>query len=309
MDITELKNAIIKKNLSNFYIFTGTEIGIQNIYLEQMSKVYGMPVTRADSVSDIYAKCTTKSLWGDEAGFYVIRNDFDFMKQEKIYETIVSKIKKNVIVLLYEKIDSRLKFGKFFKDCTVVFEKLAPNILNSYIKKEGLSSESAAELSNKVSGSYDMAMLEVDKIRHYASVSGRGMNDSFEELLEQGVIYQPEDADVFNFTDAICSGDPVKTVKIAQILLDNKVSAINVLGTLYNSMKTILLIQCCENKNVCETTGLDNRQVYFNKKYVNIYDTQELVQAVKLIARVIAGIKSGWIDESYAVRYTICKIM
>lgn len=300
----------MKKQLGNFYIFTGTEIGIQKIYLEQMSKVYGMPVTRVESVEKIYRQCTTKSLFGEESNFYVIRDDTDFMKREDLYSTITNKIRKNVIVLLYEKLDSRLKFGKFFKDKTVEFEKLATNVLNSYIKKEsGMSEENAAELSNKVSGSYDMAMLEVDKIKQYASVSGKGVDDSFKDLLDSGVIYQPEDAGVFNFTDAICSGDPVQTVKIAQILADNKVSAINILGTLYNSFKTILLIQCCEGKDVCNITGLDNRVVYANKKYINIYSTGELVNAVKLIEKVISGIKNGWIDESYAVRYTICNIM
>ena len=72
MDITVLKDQIIKNNLSNVYIFTGEEIGIQNIYLNQMSKVLNMPITRADSVSEIYNKCTSKSLFGSSKGFYVI---------------------------------------------------------------------------------------------------------------------------------------------------------------------------------------------------------------------------------------------
>ena len=42
----------------------------------------------------------------------------------------------NVIVVLYEKVDSRLKFGKYFKDCTVAFERLATNIIVKYIKRE-----------------------------------------------------------------------------------------------------------------------------------------------------------------------------
>ena len=299
----------MKKQLANFYIFTGTEIGIQKIYLEQMSKVYGMPITRADSVSSIYKQCTTKSLFGNTDGFYVIRDDTDFMKHEDIYQTIASKIKKNVIVLLYEKIDSRLKFGKFFKESIVDFEKLAPNILNNYLMREGLSLESAAELSNKVSGSYDMAMLEVDKIKQFASVAGKSVDDSFKALVDSGVIYQPQESTVFDLADAICSGDARKSVKFSQILADNKVSAINILGTLYNSMKTILLIQCCESRDVCVVTGLDNKQVYFNKKYVGVYSTADLVYAVQFIAKVISGIKSGWIDEQYAVRYTICNIM
>ena len=136
MTIIDLKDQIIKNNLSNFYIFTGTEIGIINIYLQQMSNKLGLPITRADSILSIYDKCQGGSLFGDSTGFYVIRDDRDFMKQEQLFDTIKTSIRKNVIVLLYDKIDSRLKFGKHFKDDIVAFEKLTPNVLKSYIKKE-----------------------------------------------------------------------------------------------------------------------------------------------------------------------------
>ena len=117
----------MKNEIQNFYIFTGTEIGIINIYLEQMSAKLGMPITRADSVLSIYENCTSRTIFGSTTGFYVIRNDNDFTKQENAYTTIQKDIGKNVIVLLYEKLDSRLKFGKFFKDQTINFEKLNPN--------------------------------------------------------------------------------------------------------------------------------------------------------------------------------------
>ena len=73
MNVMDLKTQIVKNELSNFYIFTGTEIGIMNIYLEEMSNKVNLPITRADSVSSIYTKCMGGSLFGDDVGFYVIR--------------------------------------------------------------------------------------------------------------------------------------------------------------------------------------------------------------------------------------------
>lgn len=310
MDIIELKEQIIKNKLSNFYIFTGEEIGIQKIYLNQISKVLGLNVIRSDSVADIYKACTTESIFEIPASIYVIRGDKDFQKNESLYTTIQNKIGKNVIILLYEKLDKRLNFGKFFKDCTVEFEKLAPNILSSYIKKAcSLNDSNVAELSNKISGCYDLAMLEVDKIKNFSKVLGKDDNYAFEELCRQGVIYQPEEHNVFEFTDAVCSRRAGEALRIANNLSSNGVSAINTLGTLYNSMKTILLIQCCESRDICNVTGLDNRQIYFNKKYAGIYSTAELVQAVKLIAKTIDDIKNGWMDEKYAVLYIIVKTL
>ncbi len=315
MTIIDLKDQIIKNNLSNFYIFTGTEIGIINIYLKQMSNKLGLPITRADSVLSIYGKCQGGSLFGDSTGFYVIRDDRDFMKQEQLFDTIKTSIRKNVIVLLYDKIDSRLKFGKHFKDDIVVFEKLTPNVLKSYIKKEiPLVDKNIETLMEVCCGSYDMCMLEVDKISQFVmsgEIRGYDMtyDEAFTDLLECGVIYQPEETDVFKFTDAVCSRNKKLAFELEQVLMANNNSSINILGTLYNSMKSVMLIQVCESKNISEVTGLDNRLIYFNKKYVGKYSSGELVKAIKLISKVIEGVKNGWIDDVYATKYVLVNIL
>lgn len=315
MTIIDLKDQIIKNNLSNFYIFTGTEIGIINIYLQQMSNKLGLPITRADSILSIYGKCQGGSLFGDSTGFYVIRDDRDFMKQEQLFDTIKTSIRKNVIVLLYDKIDSRLKFGKHFKDDIVAFEKLTPNVLKSYIKKEiPLADKNIETLMEVCGGSYDMCMLEVDKISQFVmsgEIHGYDMtyDEAFTDLLECGVIYQPEETDVFKFTDAVCNRNKKLVFELEQVLMANNNSSINILGTLYNSMKSVMLIQVCEGKNISEVTGLDNRLIYFNKKYVGKYSSSELVKAVKLISKVIEGVKNGWIDDVYATKYVLVNIL
>ena len=315
MTIIDLKDQIIKNNLSNFYIFTGTEIGIINIYLQQMSNKLGLPITRADSILSIYDKCQGGSLFGDSTGFYVIRDDRDFMKQEQLFDTIKTSIRKNVIVLLYDKIHSRLKFGKHFKDDIVAFEKLTPNVLKSYIKKEiPLSDKNIETLMEVCGGSYDMCMLEVDKISQFVmsgEIRGYDMtyDEAFTDLLECGVIYQPEETDVFRFTDAVCSRNKRLAFELEQVLMANNNSSINILGTLYNSMKSVMLIQVCESKNISEVTGLDNRLIYFNKKYVGKYSSGELVKAIKLISKVIEGVKNGWIDDVYATKFVLVNIL
>ena len=315
MTIIDLKDQIIKNNLSNFYIFTGTEIGIINIYLQQMSNKLGLPITRADSILSIYGKCQGGSLFGDSTGFYVIRDDRDFMKQEQLFDTIKTSIRKNVIVLLYDKIDSRLKFGKHFKDDIVAFEKLTPNVLKSYIKKEiPLSDKNIETLMNTCCGSYDMCMLEVDKISQFVmsgEIRGYDMtyDEAFIDLLKCGVIYQPEETDVFKFTEAVCNRNKKLAFELEQVLMANNNSSINILGTLYNSMKSVMLIQVCESKNISEVTGLDNRLIYFNKKYVGKYSSGELVKAIKLISKVIEGVKNGWIDDVYATKYVLVNIL
>lgn len=321
MTIIDLKNQIMKNCLTNVYIFVGEEIGIISIYLNQMSKTLKMPITRAESVASIYAQCTSRTMFGSTTGFYVIRNDKDITKEEKAYQTLSNDIGKNVIVLLYDKIDSRLKFGKFFKDQTIVFEKLATNILKSYVKKEcpELSDENCEHLIELCNGSYDLCMLEVDKIHQYREYSFSNAftiksyclteDEAFLDLLKCGAIYQPEETDIFKWTDCVCSRKCSDAFKLERVLRDNGTQSITMLGTLYNSMKSIMLIQCCNRQHVCVVTGLDNRQVYFNKKYVGNFKTEELVRNVKLIAKVVDGIKNGLYDDIYATRYVLSMIM
>lgn len=313
MTIVELKDQIVKNSLSNFYIFTGTEIGIINIYLEQMSKVLGLPIRRANSVAEIYPLCEGGSLFGDSLGFYVIREDHDFMKAENYYPNIKSAIRKNVVVLLYEKIDTRLKFGKFFKDDTVAFEKLTPAVLSTYIRREiSLSENMVNKLMELCDNSYDMCMLEIDKIKQYA-FSGNYpiMPDSaFTQLLESGVIYQPPELDIFKFCDAVMSKNVKQAFKMCNQLISNGTSSVSILGVLYNSVKNVMLIQSCyPGDNISDVTGLDSRQIYFNKKYAGKYSTEHLVSSLKLLNKTISGIKSGWIDDEYATHYALTQIM
>ena len=311
MDITVLKTQIMKNELGHLYIFTGTEIGIQQIYLQQMSNKLSLPIVRADSVAQIYDECTERTMFGSSANLYVIRGDTDITKAEKVYPTLEKDIGENVIVLEYDKIDSRLKFGHYFKDRTVAFDKLAISVLKSYIKKaSNLSDSSAEELSNKVSLSYDMAMLETDKINQYASSKGISADDSMQHLIQTGVIFQPQEYNVFQLTDAVCRRDVNESIRIAHILKANNIPSVNILGTLYNSLKTVLLIQCCEGSDICNITGLDNRQVYFNKKYINrYYSDGELVNAIKLLARVVDDIKTGKIDDDISVEFSLLHII
>ena len=212
--------------------------------------------------------------------------------------------------MLYDKIDSRLKFGKYFKDRIVAFEKLAPNVLVSYIKKaSGLSDSAAAELSNTCDGSYDLAMLEIDKIKHYCSVSGDSPDAGFKKLLAGGAIYNPVETDGFKFVEAVMSRDINKAFELYNNLMQMGGQSINLLGILYNAVKSTLLIQLCDGKNIGEITGLDKGQIYFNRHYVGNFDTPVLVSTMKRIIDVVSGIKSGYIDDSISVIYVLVNLL
>jgi DNA polymerase III delta subunit len=176
------------------------------------------------------------------------------------------------------------------------------------MRESHLEKPDAELLSNKVNGSYDLAMLEIDKIHQYGDRLDKADSVAFHELLDCGVIYQPTETNVFDFVDAVCNKNN-RSFKLAQTLIDNKVSAINALGTLYNSMKTIMLIKCFSGGKITEVTGLDNRQIFFNKKYAGKFSVPEIVEDVQFLIDLIDDIKSGKIEDKYAYFYALVHIL
>lgn len=312
MNLMDLKTQIVGKSLGNFYIFTGDEIGVINIYLNQMAKVKSLHIIRDESVQDVWGKVSVRGMFASEPALYVVRGDKDFQKQENNWDTVIGGLKDNVLILLYDKLDSRLKFGKRFKDNVVQFDKLDKPVLEKYImqKLPGVSSEKAGRLADVCGGSYDVSMLECDKVLTYLQCSRLKSADScIERLIADGTIYQSQETDVFQFVDAVCKRERATAFDICGRLLDDGASSINILGTLYTSLKALLLIQCCTGSNIGEITGLDNGTIYYNRKRTGHYSNGELVRAVRLISETVQGIKSGYVDDVYATDYILVSII
>lgn len=306
MTLLELKQDIMQNKLKHFYIFVGEEIGIMNIYLAEMSNKIGLSIQRTERVDEIYSNLG-ESLFGKTDGFYVVREDRDFMKAES---NITEDLGGSYLVLLCNVTDSRLKFFKTYKDSIVEFEKLAPEVLKKYIFRAcNLTDSNLDKLCELTGNSYDISMLECDKINQLAHYWKIPTNEAFAILLKNNVIYQKEEYDVFKFTEAVLNKKSKLAFHIAQVLMDSGVPSINILGTLYQSIKNLLLVQVCENDDIENTTGLDSKQVYFTKKNVGKFTTQKLIQGVHLIADTVDNIKNGLIDEQYSVSYVLVNML
>ena len=306
MTLLELKQDIMQNKLKHFYIFVGEEIGIMNIYLAEMSNKIGLSIQRTERVDEIYSNLG-ESLFGKTDGFYVVREDRDFIKAES---NITEDLGGSYLVLLCNVTDSRLKFFKTYKDSIVEFEKLAPEVLKKYIFRAcKLTDSNLDKLCELTGNSYDISMLECDKINQLAHYWKIPTNEAFAILLKNNVIYQKEEYDVFKFTEAVINRKPKLAFHIANVLMDSGVQSINMLGTLYQSIKNLLLVQVCENDDVENTTGLDSKQVYFTKKNVGKFTTQKLIEGVHLIADTVDNIKNGLIDEQYAVSYVLVNML
>lgn len=296
MEIVEFKKQIVSKDLKPFYILTGEEIGIMNIYLNQLPG----KVVRANSISSVWNKLTNRGIV-TERTIYIIRDDADFLKSEKIQKR-VGDIKHATLILCYTKLDKRGKFYKRFKDDLVLFEKLTTNQLvnqfvNKYPKFNDLKIQYVVELCDN---DYSRIDNELDKLSRIE------ITDFTRDA--EALIYRKPEVDVFAITNAVVQYELPKAMKLACIYVQNGESSLPLLTMIYNNFKNAAKIFLTKSKSVtAEELGMKPFQLGNIKKNFN-YPDESITSAMKVIGEAIEGIKNGRYNESNALYIALLKL-
>lgn len=313
MKIVDVKNQIKSKSPKSFYIFTGDEIEVINIYINKIAECRNLEVVRVDSISNIYSKFLSKS-FVTKNYCYVLRDDKELLTQEKLWDALSVKGVQgnNIIILVLTTVDKRSKFYKRFQDSIVEFEHLPDSVLTKHIKKEiPLNDKNCKRLIDICESDYSRILLEIDKIKQYSKgFSGNyGFDNFFQMLVDNGTIYQPPKDAIFDFVDSVLKGKVVKSFELLKNCYGVGESPIVLLSVLYNNVKQVLQVQSCQSKDVAKTTGLSAWQVKCAKEKCGYYSIGDLVYFLKLIRRVEKGIKTGEIEECMAVDYVLVNML
>ena len=170
MDLTTLHSEIVANKIKPFYVFYGSELKVQDIYIEQMAKKIGN-ILYIDSVVDILPQLKNKSFLRKKT-LYVVRDDKAFMSDEKLMQNIESLLSENTLVLRISSVDKRTKFYKTMQSSFVEFSSLTESVLKRYIKNEiQLSDRNVERLMKICEYNYGRILLEIDKIKGFADAS------------------------------------------------------------------------------------------------------------------------------------------
>lgn len=309
MLVTELKSNIMHKQIDNFYIFTGDEIEIMNIYANKIAEVSNKLLSRVDCVSQIFRKLGSFSLI-DKSYCYVVRDDKDFMTSDKALESIQSKLKNDILILMITNLDKRSKVYKLYQDRIVEFNHIEPKWFIKYInQKVVLNKDRCLELANACDCDYGQVMLELDKvITYHNACNDKDVDSTFDMLMDSGVLYQsPKDA-IFDLVDAVMH----RQLRRAFDLLDDCIAIgenpLTIVTVLYNNVKQVLQVQSCKSSNISDATGLPWNIVKVTQSKCGIYTISELVNMLYLIRSIEKSIKIGTIDPTIAVPYILVNI-
>ena len=317
MDVSTLKAQIKSKQLPSYLIFSGDEWKVQQIYIEQIAKVTGKAVQHVDDVSSIYGKLRNKSFI-QKGIIYIVRDDKELMTSEKLQQQISNGLLgDNILIHLLTNIDKRTKFYKQYKDSIIEFEALSDAMLKKYILKEiKLSDSNLQRLIEICEHDYGRILLEIDKIKIYTRValmngdsSSKPFDMTFEQLVGDGTIYEPPYDAIFDLVDAILDRKVNKAFDLLQQSYDVGEATMVMLSVLYNNAKAVLQVQVYHGDKITEGTGLTAWQIKNAKPHVGKYSEEELIYIVQLIQKVESGIKTGKMEDEFAMQYLLTHIM
>ena len=315
MDIANIKNQIVSKQFDSLYIFTGEEIAVMNIYLNQIALKSGKQLVRMDSFKDIYNSIRSSRMLS-QSNLYVVRDDKEVISNEKIHKLIDNTdwLKNNILVLAFVSVDKRSKFFKAYNNQIYEFKPLETKMLKRYIQKEiSLSEKNCEKLINACDNDYGRILLEINKIHIFGECKTLSGDDAFRELFDSGVIYksqlseEPKSA-IISFVDAVLSRD-AESFKKYKTCIDIEQSPLVILSWLYNSVKQTLQVQSCKSNNVSKVTGLSSWQINNVRKYVGNYRVGELVNMIHKIREMETGIKRGVIEDTVAIPLLLVNVL
>lgn len=307
MDLTTLKAHIKTQNFEPLYVFTGPEVGVMDIYIEQMAKVQNATVTRLDGIDDL-AKKMHKGAMLKTASLYILRDSKEIIQDTDLALKVAQKnALSGVLILIYSSIDKRSKFYKTFQDSIVEFQPMKPEILVKYVQKEvSLTNESYMKLIEVCESDYSRILLEVDKIKRYSESSGVSPEAAFCTLMRDGAIFQPPKDAVFDFVDAVLKGKKALAFELLRSSYEYGEATMVLLSNLYNSTKQLLQVQSFKGDGkITEATGLTPFQVKLASERKGRNSTGDLIYLMRLVRDAEKGIKTGAIEEQMAMEYIL----
>lgn len=308
MELLTLKHHIQTNNFNNIYIFAGDEWKVQEIYIEQMTKVIGNRVY-LDSVSELLQKLS-KTLFNNVRTLYLLRDDREFMTNEKAQIRVLETLKNNVLILLVSSVDKRTKFYKTYSESFIEFSALEHAVLKRYVQKHiKLSDQNAERLMELCENNYGRTLLEIDKVHQYCTAMGITDNESFKKLISENAIYQPPYDAVFDFVDNVLRRNVTVSFDLLEQCKEIGESTLVMLSVLYTNAKQVLQVQSCNSSDIAKTTGLNAWVIKKAKEKLNRYSTGELVYMLKLIRSVEKDIKTGRMEDEYAMQYVLVNVL
>lgn len=291
-DLVSFQKDIRTNNLKPFYILYGEEIGLMNVYLNQMGNV-----VRETSVSTVWKPLTQKGLVPNYR-IFAVRDDKDFLSNESRWKRLPD-VRYGTLVLMVTKIDKRSKLLKAFPDNCVEFEKMTDSQLKRHFvsKYSTIDSDMIEMVIQFCLNDYSRIDNELDKLSRLKKVDA--------DVVETIVKHKTE-IDIFSLVNDVLEYRPEQAIMKVTELLAKGESPIGLLTLLYQNFNNACLVLGADEP---KEANLGIKQFLINKIVYNFqYELDSAFEGMAILGQAIEGIKNGRYTESSAVYISLYKI-
>lgn len=134
-------------------------------------------------------------------------------------------------------------------------------------------------------------------------------DEALEILVKNGTIYEPPYDAIFDLVDAILDRNVNRTFNLLQQSYEVGEATMVMLSVLYNNAKALLQVQTYKGNEITKATGLTGWQIKNAKLHIGKYRENELIYILRLIQKVESGIKTGRMEDEFAMQYLLTHIM
>ena len=305
MNIVELKKDMKANNLAGLYIFTGEEIYIRNLYIEQIVDL-GFIWKELPTVAELFKSVGTTKLI-QKPTLYVIRDDMDFIKQDStVWDKLVAWVNNSVnkVILIYNNIDKRNKFFKTFEENTVKFEKLSETVLLKYVQKEAdISRENALDLIHRCDSNFNLCLLELNKVIMFSLSNNISIDEAYKKCCADRVVLDLPKESLEKYITAVMNKDFSLAIEISNDFDFTEEPPLKILAFLYNSFEALFAVVAYEsglslkkNESGANFWAVKNAEIFGMKWQIKqVRDMMDFIQFLE------SGIKMGMVSADAAI--------
>lgn len=305
VNIVELKKDMKANNLAGLYIFTGEEIYIRNLYIEQIVDL-GFIWKELPTVAELFKSVGTTKLI-QKPTLYVIRDDMDFIKQDStVWDKLVAWVNNSVnkVILIYNNIDKRNKFFKTFEENTVKFEKLSETVLLKYVQKEvDISRENALDLIHRCDSNFNLCLLELNKVIMFSLSNNISIDEAYKKCCADRVVLDLPKESLEKYITAVMNKDFSLAIEISNDFDFTEEPPLKILAFLYNSFEALFAVVAYEsglslkkNESGANFWAVKNAEIFGIKWQIKqVRDMMDFIQFLE------SGIKMGIVSADAAI--------
>lgn len=305
MNIAELKKDMKANNLAGLYIFTGEEIYIRNLYIEQIVDL-GFIWKELPTVAELFKSVGTTKLI-QKPTLYVIRDDMDFIKQDStVWDKLVAWVNNSInkVILIYNNIDKRNKFFKTFEENTVKFEKLSETVLLKYVQKEtDISRENALDLIHRCDSNFNLCLLELNKVIMFSLSNNISIDEAYRKCCADRIVLDLPKESLEKYITAVMNKDFSLAIEISNDFDFTEEPPLKILAFLYNSFEALFAVVAYEsglslkkNESGANFWAVKNAEIFGMKWQIKqVRDMMDFIQFLE------SGIKMGMVSADAAI--------